>query len=233
MNYRKFDVLSVQHETEDSAIIRLKPSDDKRFVFKPGQYVNIKNPAFKPEEEHPFSIASSPLSQDYLEFCIKFSGDWTSKLRNLKKNDSLMISQAQGSMVLDEDLTDVVFLIGGLGISPVMSILRSFEIRRSFTNLTLIYGNRTKELVSYKSELEELTHSLHNFRIVNVFSHLDENDPWEGYRGFISKKIIQNEVDLSKKPTFVLVGPTVFLKHTKSILDEFSVSPHNIVTETL
>lgn len=233
MEYKEYLLQSISRETDESSIFRLVPADGTLLSFSPGQYVTIKNPQFNLDEEHAFSIASSPLTKDYLEFCIRFSGNWTNQLKELQKNQKLLISSAKGSLILDESLSNIVFLIGGLGISPIMSMLRTYEKIKSQATLKLIYGNRTPELVAYKSELEKLEKSLKDFTIVHVFSDLKEGTLWNGYKGFITTEIIQKEVDLAKKTTFVLVGPTVFINKMTFSLEEIGVQPNDIVTELL
>lgn len=217
---------------KDTYIIRLKPIE-YTFTFLPGQYVFLKNPAYLPDEAHPFSIASSPLEKNYLEFCIKVYGDWTERLSTLKKGSLLYLSHPLGNFIWKNNIEHVVFLLGGIGISPIISMLRYLSQQHDVPKtITILYGNRTPETIVYRDELEQLTEIL-PIKLVHIFSHIADSHPWEGYRGFITEEIIENETHLQEKPTFFVIGPPIFTEKVKKILLHLHTSPDYIKEELL
>jgi ferredoxin-NADP reductase len=203
-------------------------------MFQPGQFCYIKNPQFhNPEDARPFSIASPPEETNYLEFCIKQYGEWTHQLAQTNVGDTLNISTPTGTFMWDESVKHAVFLIGGTGIAPIISILRHLEKQKSETRLTLIYGNRIPETSLYSDELERLEKTLKHFHVVHIYSHLPQDHSWPGYRGFINPDVINAEADLHQSPVFFLVGPPVFTQKVTEFLAKLNVSPTDIRQELL
>ncbi len=233
--YKTYRVIHNQKEAEDTHVIRVKPEKQDFFSFLPGQYVFIKNPQYtkNPEEPHPFSIASSPQNPDYLEFCIKTYGDWTQQIADLPLDSLLYISKPQGQFVWDNSVSYAVFLLGGIGIAPVMSMLRTIQDTKQNPRLTLLYGNRTPATKAYAQELENLKKQLPALSLIDVYSDLESSDPFKGYRGFITADILQREVEFDQKPTFFIIGPPIFIQKMKEILFDFSIPSEYIKEELL
>lgn len=235
MQYFMYEISEKIHEPSETTIFRLKPvAENKNFPFVSGQYCFLKNPASQtPQEEHPFSIASSPSSTQYLEFCIKESGDWTKEFAKSRVGNPVLVSKPQGSLSLNPLWKQIVFLLGGIGISPVVSMLRFLEHVNTKARITLLYGNRTPETIMYRDELERLQKTLSRLKLVHIFSEIPESHPWIGYRGFITKGIVEKEVDLSDEPVFVIIGPPIFIEKMRQLLRELSVPQSKIKTENL
>lgn len=232
MKYYKYIIENKQFETEGTYIYTLRP-ENETIQFTPGQYVFLKDPKFaEPEEEHPFSIAS-PSEDTQLEFCIKQYGDWTESFAQRDTGDSVYVSDPQGNFVWNKDYSYVVFLLGGIGISPIMSMLRTLQQEGNTSEIVMIYGNRTPNTIAYKKELNHLVNVLPDFKLVDVFSDIPEDHPWTGYRGFITEDIIQKEIHLEKKPTFFFIGPPIFLEKMNSMLNRLEVNRENMKTESL
>lgn len=233
MNFTPYKISEKIQVLHDSYIYRLIPQKNVVIPsFQPGQHAFLKNPkSNQHSEEHTFSIASSPTQKNYLEFCIKTYGDWSDELNSTTHiNDTIDVSEIQGSFMWDSRISNAVFLLGGIGISPIMSMLRFIEHNKKTPHLTMIYGNRTPETVLYKEELEKLKKTI-KLKLVDVYSHLPENHTWSGYRGFITSEIIKNEVQMDAKPSFFIIGPTIFVEKMKEILLKLHVKEKNIITE--
>lgn len=223
-------------ETEDIFTVKTEPVNSGRvFDFKPGQFVHIKNPLFENQNEsHPFSITSSPQITNKLEFCIRACGDWTNSFVKLPKETKFQIAGPFGNFVCDNSLKNAVFLVGGVGIAPIMSMLRTIMTKKANFNLLLIYGNRTEETIVYKKELEELEKKINILTIAHVLSEIPINNPWSGYRGFVTPEIIKKEVNFSLSPTFFICGPPIFITKMKDLLrNNFSISGEKIKAEII
>lgn len=234
MKFFEYRVAETKTEFQDAFILRVKPkSPTAVFSFLPGQYVYLKNPNSQTlEKEHPFSITSSPTNRNYLEFCIKIYGDWAEKLSNVTPGSILKISEPHGTFVWNKKIKYAVFLLGGIGIAPVISMLRFVKDTKQTPHITILYGNRTPETVAYRKELEELEMSL-NLRVIDIYSHLEPNHPWQGYRGFITRDVLEKEIDFSKKPVFFVVGPHIFIEKMKHELKKLNVKQNQIKEELL
>jgi|SRR5579885_1811742 len=223
-----------KQEVEDTYIFQLVPNETYP-TFLPGQYCYLKNPEYKnPDEVHPFSIASSPLEKRYLEFCIKAYGQWTQTFAKKQIGEIIKISQPEGKFTWNNNVNHAVFLLGGIGISPIMSMLRSLvKNNHKPDSLTMLYGNRTPQTIAYNDELQQLQKDLPNFKIIHIFSHVPKEHPWKGYRGFITKDIIEREVHVDMKPIFFIVGPPIFLQKMEQTLALLNVEKNDIRKESL
>lgn len=234
MQYFTYILAKKQRQIEDTYIIKLRPKDKTAFPFEPGQYCFIKDPLFPdPDEAHPFSIASSPLLASELEFCVKTYGDWTTSFVQKTEGDEIIISEPQGTFIWKETLSDAVFLLGGIGISPIMSMLRTIKLTKQQVKITIIYGNRMLETIAYEQALKKLQKDIPHLKIIHIFSHLDEHSSWSGYKGFITKELVEKEINLTANPDFYFIGPAIFIKKMRAILKELHVNLQKVHTESL
>lgn len=234
MMFHPYIITNKRFETEETHIYFLEPKNYEKLDFLPGQWVFLKDlQSLQSEELHPFSIASSPLHNKGLEFCIKEYGDWTHDFSLKPIGSEVMVSDPQGEFVWDSSDEYVVFLLGGIGISPIMSMLRTIAAKKENPQIVMLYGNRTPDTIAYEKELEELTNNFSEFKLVHVFSHLEDSHPWKGHRGFITKEIITKEVDLGKDPAFYFIGPPIFNEKINGYLIELGVNKSKIKTESL
>lgn len=242
MKYTPYHIISKLEEVENTWIIRVKPADDVTFPeFKPGQYCFIKNPTFSdPKEEHPFSITSPPTNTQYLEFCVKTYGDWSDALVELKIGDTIRISEPQGEFMWDASIKHAVFLLGGIGIAPIMSMLRYINEINEQPQITLLYGNRTPKTIAYQKEIMKLETTMKNLDVIHIFFEIPNTHPWpvlpggrQGYRGFITAKILQETIDLATDPTFFIVGPPIFIEKMNAALKKLGVEENAIRKELL
>lgn len=231
MKFFPYTIKKIYDEVEDVKIFRAVPNFQEKIIpFKAGQFVHIINPSEKLLDPRPFSIASSPYQKQYLEFCIKRYGKWTSNFLMKREGDTIFISNAKGNFVWDQGKKGV-FLLGGIGISPVVSILRYLEKNIVKPDIKILYGNRTPKTIAYKSELERISRFFKNFGIVNIFSEKSEGT--EGYSGFITKEIVKNEVKELKSSTFYVIGPPIFVLKMNRILKELRVPLSQIKQELI
>jgi ferredoxin-NADP reductase len=234
MNFTEFILQRKYEEVAGTFIYRFAPKkSEQMFHFLAGQYTFIQNPhSNTPKDARPFSIASCPEDRSSLEFCIKVYGQWTNSFSQLVPGQKVLIAGPRGDFIWDSKINDAVFLLGGLGISPIISLLRSLTHQKFSGTLTLIYGNRTPETIAYNTLLSQLQHIL-PLKIVHVFSDIPSTHPWEGYRGFITRTIVEAEVDLLAQPTFFSIGPPIFVAKMLALLKELQVAKEKIKTENL
>jgi len=118
-----YETMKIVKENEHVRSIYLEPLRGKIFSYAPGQFAFVRFYTQRlSSEEHHFTISSSPLHNP-LCFTVKESGDFTSQLDQLKKGDKAKIEGPFGTFSWEDSLTNAVFLAGGVGIAPVMSML--------------------------------------------------------------------------------------------------------------
>lgn len=177
-----------------------------------------------------FSICSAPQA-DYLEFAFKVYGDWTLALSQKQHGSTLLITGPYGTFTWDDSYTYAVFLAGGIGITPFLSMLRHIQEKRLQLSLTLIYGSRTPADIAFRHELETLVQSLPRSKVIHVLSDVTKTDQWDGYCGFISKQLLDEEVVWENSPIFFICGPPPFVSLCQQLLATKGIPQKRIKAE--
>jgi len=140
---------------EDLLRLELSPKDGNALQFRPAQFVNLGLVSKGKVVKRPYSIASSPDSKN-LEFCIKIvGGEFTSLLPPLKIGAEFSVDGPFGLPFYDEK-KDFILIAGGVGIVPMMSILRH-RARRKGGQMILFYSARSVSQMPYFDELQALS----------------------------------------------------------------------------
>jgi predicted ferric reductase len=186
---RPYTIAEVRTERGDAYTLVLKPEGHAGMSFKPGQFAwltILSSPFFI--REHPFSFSGSAMQAGQLELTVKELGDFTRTIKTIQPGTRAYLDGPYGAFSVDMELAPgYVFLAGGVGITPVMSMLRTLADRRDGRPLVLFYGNKTWESATFREQLEELQQRL-NLKVVHVVE--DPADGWEGERGFITAELL-------------------------------------------
>ena len=231
-----WEVLDVQPETDDVWTVKLKPPQGQTvFEYLPGQFqfITFFRGRNLPEEEHHWTLSSSPAEKQYVTSTIKALGDFTATIKETRPGDTATVHAPFGrfSYALHPDETDLVFLTGGIGITPLMSMLRHMRDVQAPHSVVLLYGNPNTEQAVFHREIKEIeAGSYPKLKVVDVLSEPDEN--WNGERGYIEREKIVRHCgkDLSGK-TFYVCGPQPMIAAVISALDELAVSHRQIRVE--
>ncbi|MBD3391718.1 MAG: oxidoreductase [Chitinivibrionales bacterium] len=185
-----YRVRKVSAETRGVYTLELVPPEGHdRFDFAPGQFhfLRFVEGRDQPVEEHPFTIAGSPASEGVLVSSIKRSGDFTSLIDRTRQGDRIAVHGAFGrfSLLLHPEETTVTFIAGGIGITPIMSMLRYMRDTGMDINAALLYANKTREDIAFADELRGMSSGEHP---VVKLTHFLEEPPagWEGQQGRIT-----------------------------------------------
>ncbi len=232
MQFSPYTISEIIQAVPEVFIIKLKPKIGSTFSFLPGQFAAISNPNYSnPAEPHYFSIASSPLSQDHLEFCFRVYGNWTQAFSKKQIGEEIFVSGAFGSFVWNENIDQAVFLAGGVGIAPFMSMLRTLHLKNQTPEITLLYGSRTLETIIFKNELEQLVKTINTLKVVHILSEVGPTNQWSGARGFMTAEFIKKEVEEMQTPKFFLCGPPIFVQKLNQVLSALQIAPEKISKE--
>lgn len=183
--------------------------------FMPGQFawITVGDSPFS-EAEHPFSFSSSAEQQDRLTFTIKELGDFTGKIKQLTPGWKVYVDGPFGHFSVDRHpgSEQFVFIAGGVGITPIMSMLRTLAQRGEQRPLTLLYANRDWESVIFREEIARLQDSLR----LNVV-HVLETPPadWTGETGYINRAILERRLPIVRRRNAV----EVFLCGSRPMMD--------------
>ena len=222
-------VEAIDPVTADMRRLVLNLVEPKELAFLAGQYVDISVPGA--EVTRSFSMANTPASDERLEFIIKvYPGGRFSGLLDagLQVGDELTVKGPYGVFTLRESHeSDIVFIGGGAGMAPILSLLRSMDDRGIKRNATYYYGARTKADLCYLEELGSLEQRLEGFRFVPALSEPDDGDGWSGETGLITDIVDRLEDDLSGRDAYVC-GPPPMVEAAIALLEQHGVPTEHI-----
>jgi propane monooxygenase reductase subunit len=205
-------------------VLRVQGSEAVR--FQAGQYMDIAIPGVEGEHRS-FSMANTPGEPDRLEFMIKlYEGGHFSGLlaagangHGIKVGDELQCTGPYGVFTLrDSSPRRLVFIAGGAGMAPVMSLLRSMVEKGSTRPATFYYGARTEADLFELEELERLGRELPDMRFVPALSEAGADSGWEGESGLITDVVDRLEADLTEVDAY-LCGPPPMVDAAIALLE--------------
>ncbi len=205
----------------------INEEDNKKFSYVPGQFAEV---SVFGKGEAPFGMASTPTRPEYLEFSVSIIGVVTEALHNLTKGNIVGVRGPLGNGYPIEKFKNKNLLLigGGFGFSTLRSLTNYIledTNRKSFGNLTVIYGARNQGLLLYKSDLE----SWKTREDVNLNLTVDTGiEGWEGHVGMVPD--VTRILAPDPKNTFAVVcGPPVMMKFTLPVLEELGFTGDNIL----
>ena len=215
-------VLSVTKVTHN--VLKIITDKPANYIFSPGQATEIAiNRSGWKKEKRPFTFTSLPTN-DYLEFTIKIypeHSDVTEQLPKLKRNDELILHDVFGAISYQGE---GIFIAGGAGVTPFISILRELQSRNEIGNNKLIFANKTKADIIYEQELIRMLGP--NF--INILS-LEKS---EGYlHGQITEDLIAS-TRISKDEKFYLCGPPPMMNAIEKHLLNLKINRESIIRES-
>jgi ferredoxin-NADP reductase len=200
------------------------------YTFAAGQYVALIAPKVAGIESdtrglvRSFSLVAAPC-EPTLAFAMRSSESAFKKtFWQLVPGDTVTITDPVGSFILppEADARPIVFLVGGIGITPIWSILKQAAHEQSQKKFTLLYANRFLKDAAFYQELEAL--SLPHFRHVTVLSKSEEPcAPADDERGYICEALIAKYVDDMLGSLYYLVGSPQFIQAMEKMLNDLGV----------
>lgn len=228
-----YRVLEVKQEAPKVWTIKFAPpAGERRFEFLPGQFqfVTLLRGGGLPEEEHHFTISSSPSETGYHTSTIKESGDFTATIGQTKEGDTAAIQAPFGrfSYVLYPKARDLVLIAGGIGITPLMSNLRHMRDSRADRRVLLLYANRTENDIVFREELAQMEGgSRPELKVVHILSRPGES--WQGETGHLDReKLGRLGGDHLAASTFFLCCPPPMLQGLLQNLRDLGVAEARI-----
>lgn len=202
------------------------------FNFSAGQFVWLNfRPGWGNPFDNPFSIASAPEELPRMRFLIKIVGDLTRSLLELPAGTTVGVDGPHGNLIADGREADAILLVaGGVGLAPLIGVMRSLHARGDERPVRCIYGAGTPGNLVYADEMRAMESRLD---LVNIFT-VDEAAPgWTGSAGPIDAALIAQALDgLDVKRTLALIcGPTPMMITTADAIADAGVPLANIVYE--
>ncbi len=196
------------------------------FNFTAGQYmlVNLGNKLV-----HPLSLSNCPEEAEFIECTKRMTGSpYCGRLESLEQGETVSVKGPVGKFCFANSSETLVMIAGGIGITPIRSILTSLEKKKgNIGTVILIYGNLNRKDIAFRDELENL--KLPHYHLVHVLS--DTTGMENAYQGFINADIISKEVPKSSNAHYMISGPPVMIEAIKKSLATIDVTEDRIRTD--
>jgi len=231
-----YRVQEVVKETENVWTVKLIPPPDRRIEdYLSGQFhflTFFRNRSL-PVEEHHWTISSSPTQKDFISSTIKESGDFTATIGETRVGDTASVHGPFGrfSYALHPEERNLVFLVGGIGITPIIAMLRHMNDLGDTRSVTLLYANRNQEQIVFQEELDRIAKKGRpRLTVVHVLSRPEKG--WDGETGHVDGKMIEKYCGPSlKDKVFYICGPPGMAKALLKTFGERGVSKQQIRQE--
>lgn len=233
METLRLQVTSVRDETPSIRSISLSLGG-RPFSFKPGQYCLVQLATGDGgEDDRPLSIASSPTRTDSLVFATRRSDSaFKQAFFKLKTGDSVTVNGPTGRFVYDGSANQSVFLSGGIGITPLKSMIEYAAETHPDHRIVLLYGNRSPEEIAFRAELDAVRRDHGGITIHYVVAELKRaQDRIDGTVGKIDEALIQRHVSHLEQSKFYLCGPPGMVRNLTDLLSRLNVPTERIVLE--
>jgi predicted ferric reductase len=225
-----YRVVSVTREAPRVWTITLEPPAGRALHYAPGQFQFLRpHGSAVADEEHPFSLASSPSPEGLVRLTIKESGDFTATVGRLKPGDLATVHGPFGrfSHVFHPGAGDLVFVAAGVGITPLMSMLRYMRDHREERRVLLVYANPGAADIVFRGELASIqAGGRPALRTVHVLSQPPAG--WDGPAGRLDTESLRSLCAGFAGKTFFLCCPPLMASALIRGLRGAGVGPERI-----
>lgn len=205
------EVSEIIQRTQDIKTFRFDVGGRKEVRYQAGQFLFVTIKIDGREAVHHFTLSSSPTetaAKGYIEFTKRITNsEYSQALDAMQPGVWARLRGAEGDFILPRRQKNLAFLSGGIGITPLRSMLRYIADKKLQYDVVLIYGNNTLENTAFRDELDKIAAAHDNIRVEYVLSGPDFPPHWEGKRGFIIREVVTELMPDYTKRIYYLSGP--------------------------
>ena len=237
MRKKPWEVVENREEIGDARTIVVRPVGHPGFAFEPGQFgwVGFGATPFG-FSQHPICFSSNgdiPSPTGDIAFTIKNLGDWSGTVvPAVKPGDCAWVDGPHGVFTIDREEGAGYGLIGGgVGITPVYSMVLSMEARGDVRPVVLFYGANSENDLIFDEELRALDERMDTLTVVRVLAR--PSDAWTGERGFINAEILMRHLPdpLYRHFQYFVCGPNPLMDAMEAVLPSIGISADRVHTE--
>ena len=233
----RFDTQLASIETVAEGTMAFHVAKPPGFDFKPGQSMNVAL-VDPPEtdakgDRRTFSIVSAPHENELVIATRMRDTAFKRVLKGMAAGGRLALRGPAGEFTLDPaDTRPAVFLAGGIGITPFVSILRDAAKRRLARDLWLFYSNRRPEDAAFLDELARLPERHARIRFVGTMVEMDKSSrPWKGETGFLDRAMLERHLKSLAGKVYYIAGPPGLVEAMQKMLVGAGVAEDAIHTD--
>lgn len=237
--HRAYEVHEVRAETGDVNTLVIRPRrprhgfDTSSMPYAPGQFAWLRVGRWIGSEEHPFTIASAPAGTESVEFTVRNVGDFTGALAKLRPGDPVWVDGPYGSFTWEgrEKRAGLVLVAAGVGITPMISMLRALALRGDSREVLLVSGASTVDELLFRDELRLLGQQL-RLTLVETLSRPPED--WTGRTGRIDGALLREVLPsrgARRRLEYFVCGPPAMVTDVVTALEELRIDRARVHTE--
>lgn len=234
---KPWEVVENRAEHGQSHTMVLRPVGHDGFRFEPGQFAWIgfgRSPLST--DKHPISFSSNgdiPNHDGTIAFTIKELGDWSGKIvPNVKVGARAWVDGPHGVFTIDrEEGAGFVLIGGGVGITPLYSMLQALETRADMRPVYVFHAANDFDDLTFREELAATAERMPSLTLVTVL--LRAEDDWNGERGFVTADVLTRYLPpaLYRHFQYFICGPTPLMDAMEEVLPKIGVPAERIHTE--
>lgn len=230
MRHRPYRIVELRPQRNDSWTMIIEPEGHEGLRFRAGQFlwITVGDSPYS-MQQHPFSIASSP-SERQIELTVKELGDFTRSVKEIEAGTRAWLEGPYGCFHRTAGNGKGAVLIGGgVGVTPLMSLLRDARDQGDRSSLILFDGNTAWDDVMFREEIGELEEEV-NLKVVHVLTEPPEG--WEGETGFIDEGVLDRHLPEDREAyDYFICGPGPLLDLVEPLLRKMKIPAAAIHTE--
>ncbi|GAB2760796.1 ferredoxin reductase family protein [Terrabacter sp. AAH1] len=223
----------IRQHPDSSATLVLHADGHDGVPFRPGQFAFLKIGS-SPHvfEEHPFTIASAATEPWRKEFTIKALGDFSELVSGMRAGRRVYLDGPHGSFTVDGLASEAIVLIaGGVGITPMLSMVRTLAERRDERPIVLFVAGRTADDLLHRERLDGVVHDL-DLHIVEILEEPPER--WDGEVGWLNRPMLKRHLPARRRKLridYFICGPGPMVAAVTRTLEGLGVRNSRIHTE--
>jgi predicted ferric reductase len=231
---KPWEVASVEPELGDARTVRFRPVGHRGFSFQPGQFawINLGRSPFH-REQHPISFSSSGdvASGGEIAFTIRDLGDWSGQVvPALRPGDRAWIDGPYGALSIDRaEGPGFALVAGGVGITPMVSMLETMAAREDLRPVVLFYGVRSEQDLTLRQQIEAVAPRL---RLKKVYVLENAPEGWTGETGYITVDVLRRHLPPNHgRFQFFVCGPPVLMDAMERVIPSIGIPAERIHAE--
>lgn len=223
----EIEVIETIQRTPDIKSIRFRRPQG--FNYLAGQYMFITLSHCSDRMTKHFTISSSP-TESFLEITKRLTGhEFANALADLKVGDRVSVNGPYGGFTFQGEYHKIGMLSGGIGITPLRSMIKYSTDKHLETSIILLYSNRHEDDIAFRDELEEIEKQNHNIKLINTITR--PGPGWKGLIGRINAEMVNKFAPDYMERTFYTSGPQKMVDAMVSILRDLKLPEEQIKQE--
>jgi ferredoxin-NADP reductase len=207
------------------------------FTYKAGQYgdLTFEHPPETDAEGNTrgFSFASAPYEEELMMATRMRDTAFKRVLKNMQLGAEIKLEASWGSFTLhNNNSTPAVFITGGIGITPVRSIVMQTAQDGLQRKILVFYANKTEPEAAFLDELTEAQKRESNYKLIPIMTRSNgEAEAWEGETAHVSGVMLEKYIEDLALPIYYISGPPAMVKESRKMLNDSGVNDDNIRSE--